>query len=73
MNNSVSLKEFRQDVAKYAGRVAKGETFIVTKRSQPLFRIEPVEEEGWETVVDFTQFRKGGISATELLKILESV
>lgn len=73
MKNLVTLKEFREDVAKYAGRIARGETFVVTKRSRPLFRVEPVEEEGWETVIDFTQFRKGGIPASQLLKMLESV
>ncbi|MBF8280241.1 MAG: hypothetical protein HW383_14 [Candidatus Magasanikbacteria bacterium] len=73
MKNFIPLKEFRQDVAKYAGRITKGETLIVTKRSLPLFRIVPVEEEGWETVIDFTKFRKGGIPASELLKILKSL
>lgn len=73
MKNLITLKELRQDVAKYAGRVAKGETLIVTKRSKPLFRIAPVEENGWETVLDFTKFRKGGISANELLKIMKSL
>ncbi|EKD33262.1 MAG: hypothetical protein ACD_76C00057G0007 [uncultured bacterium] len=28
-------------------------------------------EEGWETIIDFTKFRKGGIPASELIKILE--
>ncbi|MFZ2682284.1 MAG: type II toxin-antitoxin system prevent-host-death family antitoxin [Patescibacteria group bacterium] len=73
MKNLITLKEFRQDVAKYAERVAKGESLIITKRSRPLFRVGPVEEEGWETLIDFTKFRKGGIPASEILKILKSV
>lgn len=73
MKNLVTLKDFRQDVAKYADRVAKGESLIITKRSRPLFRLEPVEEGDWETVIDFTKFRRGGISASELLTMLQSI
>lgn len=73
MNNIIPLKEFRTDVAKFAERAKKGDSFIITKRSRPLFRVGPVDESGWETVIDFTKFRKNGISAGELLKILESM
>ena len=73
MNNFVPLKTLRENFSKYTSRVEKGDSFIVMKRSQPLFRMSPVEEEGWETVIDFTKFRKGGIPASELLKILETL
>lgn len=71
MDNIVNLKELRENMAKYAKRVEQGDSFIVMKRSKPLFRISPVNEEGWETVIDFTQFKKGGISAVELLARLK--
>ena len=73
MKNLVTLKDFRQDVAKFAHRVNKGESLVITKRSRPLFRIAPVHEDGWETVIDFTQFRKNGILASELLKMFEAL
>lgn len=74
MKNIVALKTFRQDVAKYADAVEKGNSFIIMKRSKPLFRIVPVDdEEGWETVIDFTKFRKGGMPASEVLAILRSL
>lgn len=73
MDAMINLKELRGNVAAYAKRVKKGDSFIVMKRSKPLFRISPVEEEGWETVIDFTKFRKGGIPASELLEILASL
>lgn len=73
MKNFVPLKELRENFTKYSDRVERGQSFIVMKRSRPLFRMVPVEEEGWETVVDFTKFRKGGIPASELIKILESL
>lgn len=58
---------------KYASRVEKGESFTVVKKSKPLFKISSVDEdEGlWETVVDFTKYRKGGILAEELLAKLK--
>ena len=73
MQHTVSLKEFRQDVAKYAKRVDRGEELIVTNRSKPLFRLSPVDDAGWETVIDFTKFRKDGIEAKDLLRILRSL
>ncbi len=73
MKQLIPLKEFREDVAKFAKRVSRGEELIITKRSQPLFRICPVDEDGWETVIDFTKFRKGGMPVSEVIKALESL
>ena len=65
----LGLKELRENMQKYASLVQKGESFLVVKKSKPLFKISsPDEDEGlWETVIDFTKFRKGGIPAEELL------
>ena len=47
----------------------------VVRRSRPIFRIMPIDEWGdegtWETVVDFTKFRKGGVRAEEVLASLK--
>ncbi|MBI2062553.1 MAG: hypothetical protein HYT64_02605 [Candidatus Yanofskybacteria bacterium] len=69
----LGLKELRENMQKYASRVQKGESFVVVKKSKPLFKISSLDEdEGeWETVVDFTKIRKGGISADELLARLK--
>ena len=73
MNNIIHLKDFRENVAKYTKRIEEHQdSFIVMKRSKALFRITPVDEGGWETVIDFTKFRKEGIEAGELLKRLNS-
>lgn len=37
----IGLKELSQNAGKIADRVAKGETFIVVKRSKPVFNITP--------------------------------
>jgi len=74
MDNIVNLKELRENMAKYSKRVEKGDSFIVMKRSKPLFRISPVdEEEGWETVIDFTKYQKGGMPADQVIKALEEL
>ena len=69
----LGLKELRENMQKYASRVERGESFIVVKKSRPLFKItSPDADEGlWETVVDFTKYRKGGIPAEELLAKLK--
>ena len=54
----------------YAQEVKKGHSFMVFKKSKPLFKISPIDEEYWEEVIDFTKIKKGGISLKELLKRL---
>lgn len=73
MNNLINLRELRENVSKYAERVAKGGSFVVMKRSKPLFKITPVDDDGWETVIDFTQFRKGGMPVDQVIKALEAI
>ena len=65
----LGLKELRENMQKYASLVEKGESFIIVKKSKPLFKISSLDEDDglWETVVDFTKIRKGGIPAEELL------
>lgn len=71
-SNIVGLKELREDMEKYITLVDQGESFTVVRRSRPVFKIAPVDEEsGWETVVDFTQFRKGGVPIDEVIARLQ--
>lgn len=67
--NILGLKELRENMQKYASLVEKGKSFIVVKKSKPLFKISSIDEdEGlWKTVIDFTKIRKGGIPVKELL------
>ena len=71
----LGLRELRENMDKYVSRVGKGESFIVVKRSQPVFKISSVDEdEGlWETVVDFTKINKNGVPAKEVLKALRQL
>lgn len=68
MINLVSLKELREQFPKYIAAVAAGRSYMVVKRSKPIFRMTPIDEEDtWETIADFTQIRKGGVEIDELL------
>lgn len=70
--NIIGLKELREDMEKYITRVDRGESFTVVRRSKPVFQLAPVDDEsGWETVVDFTQFRKGGMPVKEVIARLK--
>ncbi len=67
--NIVGLKDLRQNSARYANLVRQGQSFVVVKRSKPLFKLSPVDaaDELWEEVVDFTKIKRGGIAIKELL------
>jgi len=70
MENIVTLKNLRENMQEYAQKVEKGNSFVVFKKSKPLFKISPIEIELWEEVIDFTKIRKGGIDIKELLQRL---
>jgi len=73
----VGLKEVRLNMQHYIDAVSKGEDFIVIKRGKPIFRMVPVDEyndEGdWDTLVDFTEIEKKGVSAQMVSDILEKL
>ena len=71
----LGLKELRENMQKYVSRVGKGESFIVVKKSKPVFKISsPDEDEGlWETIVDFTKINKNGVDAKRVLRELRKM
>lgn len=72
--NIVGLKDLRLNTNKYIEKVRKGYSFLVVRKSSPVFRMEPVDEWGdegtWEQVVDFTKIKKGGLPAARVLATL---
>ena len=70
MKKTIGLKELRENVNTYTKRVKAGDSFVVMRRSTPLFKITPVEDEVWEEVIDFTKIKKGGVDIDELLQRL---
>jgi len=67
MYKLTTLNDLRENMQNYIEKVQKGQSFVIFKRSRPIFRISPVEEETWKTVIDFTKIKKGGIDIDELL------
>ena len=43
MSTIIGLKELRENTEAVAERVAKGESFVVVKRSKAIFEVRPVE------------------------------
>ncbi|MAG29210.1 hypothetical protein CL632_03675 [bacterium] len=73
MNQIVGVKELRENLPAYADAVQDGKSFTVVKRSKPIFKIIPIDEDDdgqWERVVDFTKINKDGVDAREVLNHL---
>lgn len=70
MENVISVKDLRENMQGYAKKIQQGQSFIVFKRSKPLFKVTPIEEGIWEEVIDFTQIERGGVEIKKLLKYL---
>lgn len=68
----IGLKELREKIETYIAQVEKGKSFIVIKRSKPVFKISPPDEneELWESIIDFTKIKKGGVPLKDLLSRL---
>lgn len=52
----MGLKDLRQNMASWAGKVQKGQSLIVVKQSKPLFKIVPIDE--WEEVEGYEHPQK---------------
>jgi len=68
----VGLKELRENMNTYINAVEKGKSFIVVRKSKPVFKISSLAEadELWEPLVDFTKIKKGGVALNQILSRL---
>jgi len=72
--NILGLKELRENMEKYVSLIERGKSFMVVRKSKPLFKIvSPKSEEQWEIVADFTKINKNGVAAREILKELHKL
>lgn len=73
-NTIIGLKSLRENMDKYISQVKGGKSFIVIRKSKPVFRLTPLDQWGddglWETVIDFTKIDKRGVSSKKMLKYL---
>ena len=70
MKNIIGLKSLRNNMQEYVQKIQKGSSFIVFRKSKPLFKISPIEEDLWQEIIDFTKIQKGGVDIKDLLKRL---
>jgi prevent-host-death family protein len=71
MQKIIGLKELRENLQKYENAVQKGNSFIIMKRSKPIFKITPIDDDkDWETLIDFTKIKKGGVDIDDILSRL---
>ncbi|MDP3726251.1 MAG: type II toxin-antitoxin system prevent-host-death family antitoxin [bacterium] len=73
----IGLKDLRENTESYITKIKKGSSFVVVRKSKPVFKITPVDEWGdegmWETVVDFTEINPRGVPFAELRKALKDI
>lgn len=69
----IGLKELRENTENYISKVKKGMSFVVVRRSRPIFKISPAsndlfgDEGTWENAADFTKVNKKGVSFEKVL------
>ena len=75
MINIIGLKDLRENTEQYISHVKAGKSFLVVRRSKPIFRVSPVDEWGddgvWETVIDFTKLNKNGVPIDNVIASLK--
>jgi len=73
----IGLKDLRENTESYITEIKKGRSFVVVKKSKPVFKITPVDEWGdegvWETVVDFTKISPKGVPLALVRKALAEI
>jgi len=74
MKNIIGLKDLRENMDNFVTKVGQGGSFLVVKKSKPIFMMMPPDtEEMWDTIVDFTNVSKKGVSAKAILKELKKL
>ncbi len=76
-NTIIGLKNLRDNMDKYISQIKSGKSFIVIKKSRPVFKLTPLDKWGddgvWENVVDFTKINPAGVFIGDALKSLKKL
>lgn len=71
-DNLITIKELREEMPAIINKISRGGEFLVLKKSKPVFRLSsPENDDNWETVIDFTKIKKGGVRIDDLIKALK--
>lgn len=75
--NIINFKELRENAEVYIREVQKGKSFLVMRRSTPIFIMSPVDVEldvgKGKKVVDFTPIKKRGVPIEEIFEMLREM
>lgn len=69
----IGFRELRLKADDVVKAVRAGDSFVVKRNSEPLFRIMPLEEEVWQTVIDFTEIDTQGVVIDDVLSAMEEL
>ena len=77
MSKIIGLKELRENTENYISKIEKGYSFVVVRKSKPVFRLSPVDvwdDEGeWESILDFREINKNGVEIGKVIKALKEL
>jgi prevent-host-death family protein len=69
----IGLRQLRLNADEVVEAVRNGQSYLVRRKSEAVFRIVPVEEEVWQTVIDFTEVKPEGVEIKDILGAMEKV
>ncbi|OGF63928.1 hypothetical protein A2661_02100 [Candidatus Giovannonibacteria bacterium RIFCSPHIGHO2_01_FULL_45_24] len=71
----IGLKDLRENMEEYINKVKRGREFTVIRKSEPVFKITPVDMWGddgvWEIIADFRELNEKGTPARDVLRALQ--
>lgn len=75
MNKIIGLKDLRENTESFINKVKKGQSFVVVRKSKPIFKLSPVDEWGdegiWEQIIDFREINPKGVPVKDVLASLK--
>ncbi len=70
----ITLKELRVKLTDFTSQIEKEKkSFVVFRKSKPVFKIVPFDEPEWDTVLDFTTIAPQGVPLAKVLKTLRAM
>ncbi len=73
----IGLKDLRENTEEYINKVKRGREFTIVRKSEPVFKITPVDvwgDEGiWEVIANFRELDEKGVSARKILRSLRKI
>ena len=68
---TIGFRELRENSDAIIEAVANGDSFVVKRKSKAVFKLVPIEEEVWNTLIDFTEIDPDGVPAQDVLEAIE--